>query len=187
MLLVSGAAVAQEPKTMQRSLTDEQLRKMDKDKFHPPSGATFRISLATGNQFYTVLLAEGTKFVQESYTHNQLPLLEAIVETAKAFSLTEENIGVVKPQITRFSDAQLPSFSVDVAKSGKQSHFYITMRNRNGILTIDAGTIRRDKPEDPDVKVLFNDIVEQIKNVKAQQPDSGNSDSPSQVQTRPPQ
>ena len=188
LLFVSAASLAQESKKMQRSLSDEQLLKMDKDKFHPPSGATFNLSLATGNQFYTALLAEGSKFVQEYYTHNQIPLLKAIVDAANAFSLTEENVGVVKPQTTRFSDEQLPSFIVDVAKSGKQSHFYITMKNRNAILTIDAGTIRRDKPKDRDVNALFLTIVEQLKNINGQVPDTGsNGDNPAQVQTRPPQ
>src|SRR5215813_7690067 len=90
-----------------------------------------------------------------------------MVETAKTNGLTGKNVGVVRPQTTRFSDDQLPSFLVDVAKTGKQSHFYITMKNRNGILTIDAGAIRRDKPDDPEIKPLFLSIVEQIKNAKA--------------------
>src|SRR5262249_53375604 len=85
-LSVSAAVPAQDTKPVSRPLTEAQLREMNKGKFHPPSGAGFSLSLATGNQFYTVLLTDGGKFVQESYTHNQLPLLEAIVETAKAYS-----------------------------------------------------------------------------------------------------
>src|SRR5689334_5576034 len=166
---VSAAVLAQDAKPVSRPLTEEQLSEMNKGKFHPPSGASFNLSLATGNQFFTALLSDGGKFVQESYTHNQLPVLEAIVETAKAFSMTEESVGVAKPITTRFSDDQLPSFTVDVVKTGKQSRFYITMKNRNGILTVDAGAIRRDKPDDPEITPLFLSILEQVKNAKAQQ------------------
>jgi hypothetical protein len=188
LFVVSAAVQAQNAKPVSRPLTEEQLREMNKGKFHPPSGASFSLSLATGNQFYTALLSDGGKFVQESYTHNQLPLLEAIVETAKAFGLTEENVGVVKPITTRFSDEQLPSFMIDVAKTGKQSRFYITMKNRSGILTVDAGAIRRDKPDDPEIKPLFLSILEQVKNAKAQQQQlPGAVDNPAQMQTRPPQ
>ncbi len=186
LLLCSVVSLAQEQKPRQAPLTEKQLQEMNKGKIHPPSGASFQISLASGNQFYTVLLADGGRYIQEPFTHNQLPVLEAIVEAAREFSLTEEKAGVVQPIVTRFSDEQLPSFSIDVAKTGKQSRYYITMKTRSGILTVDGGSIRRDKPNDDEVKLLFHSIAEQIKSVKAQQPAVG-SDNPAQIQLRPPQ
>ncbi len=166
-LFLSNTLDAQEKKGPPKPYTPEELQKMDKGKIRPPKGATFQItSIETVKGVHLALLAdEHGRTMEEFFQTDKLPILEAIVSEAKSFGLTEESVGGTKPVTTRFSDKQVPNFVVDVSKVAKQTRFYVTMQNRTGKITADAGTIKRG---DPDATALLYVILTKIQTAKSQ-------------------
>ena len=167
-LFFSNALLAQEKKAQPKPFTPEELQKMDEGKRRPPKGPTFQISPienVKGN--VSVLLADGPQTLEDFFQFDKLPILEAIVSEAKRFGLNEESVGGAKPLTTRFSDKQVPNFIVDVSKIAKQTHFYVTMQNQIGKLTIDAGVIKRG---DPDASALLYEMLTKIQKAKSENP-----------------
>jgi hypothetical protein len=148
-LFISNTLLAQGKKPAPRPLTDEELQKLDKGKRKPPTAASaFQITpIPAMKETCLALLVDGeNRTLEEFILFEKLPILEGIITEAKKFGLTEESVGTSKPVTTRFSDKQFPQFVVDVAKQGKQTHYYVTMQNRVGKITLDAGVIKRDDP-----------------------------------------
>lgn len=166
-LSVSSTTFAQEKKTPPKPFTPEELQKMDKGKRRPPKGPTFQITpIEQVKGMYLALLADDQgRTLEEFFLFEKLPILEAIVLEAKNFGLTEEAVGGAKPLTTRFSDRQVPNFMVDVSKVAKQTHFYVTMLNQRGKITVDAGAIKRG---DPEATAMLYDILTKIQAAKSQ-------------------
>jgi hypothetical protein len=166
-LCFSCTMFAQEKKTSPKPLTPEELQKMDKGKRQPPKGPTFQITpIEQVKGMYLALIADDQgRTLEEFFLFEKLPVLEAIVSEAKKFGLTEESVGGAKPLTTRFSDKQLPNFLVDVSKVAKRTHFYVTMLNQKGKITVDAGEIKRG---DPEATAMLYDILTKIQAAKSQ-------------------
>lgn len=168
-LLLSGSLSAQEKKAAPKPLTPEELQKMDKGKRRPPTGASFQITpIESVKGVCLALLVDGEgRTLEELFQFDKLPVMEAIVAEAKKFGLTEEAVGNGKAITTRFSDKQVSNFVVDVSKLGKQTHFYVTVQNQHGKITLDAGTIKRG---DPEATAFLYDILAKIQAAKNPNP-----------------
>jgi hypothetical protein len=164
-LFFANAIFAQQSKPVSKPLTPEDLRKMDKGKMRPPHGAVFEITYIEGVKgMCDAVLADGNgQTLDEFFLYEKLPLLVAIISEAKKFGLTEEAVGTNKALTTRFSDKQVPNFIVDVSKTGKQTHFYLTVKNQTQSITLDAGKIKRGDPEE---KIFLDEILTKIQAVK---------------------
>ncbi|MBI3651244.1 MAG: hypothetical protein HY231_09390 [Acidobacteria bacterium] len=172
MLMVPNALFALQYKAPQakpqaKPLTPEELRKLDKGKARPPHGSAFQIdAVPMSKGMYAALITDDQgRLIQEFFTHDKLPNLEAIVAEAKKFGATEEAVGGAKPMTTRFADKQVSNFLVDVAKFGKQTTFYITVTSQTGKLTIEAGSFKRG---DPDAKPMLWDLLTHLQTLRAQ-------------------
>ena len=122
------------------------MRKLEKTRMRPPSGASFYLAPIEGGpgRFSMLLTDSSQAFVEDSYTLRQLAVIEGVMVEAQKFAHTAEAAGTTTPIITRFSDKQEPSFMVDVQKMGEQSRFYVTIKSISGRkLTVDTGAIKR--------------------------------------------
>jgi hypothetical protein len=153
-----------EQKTRDKPLSRKELIKLDREAPRPPSGKGFFVARAATS--FTVLLCDDNSRCENGlFTQTQIDSFEAITAEATKFALNEEQVGRVKPIITRFSDKNDPTFLVDVSKVGKQTQFFLTMKSATGRLTLDAGTITRG---DPNAKTLLYDMIARVAAVKAE-------------------
>jgi hypothetical protein len=169
-LFMSGMLFAQGKKPVQKPLTEAEIMKQEKTKTKPPKpGTAFQIRPVESmkEMCHALLVDEENRTFEEFIIFEKIPILEAIVTEAKKFGLTEEAVGAAKPVTTRFSDKQYPNFVVDVAKKGKQTHFYVTMQNRQGKITLDAGVIQRD---DPNATAFLYEILTKIQSATVPNP-----------------
>jgi hypothetical protein len=168
LLAICVSAFAQKPKTQPPPLSEAEIRKLEKTRMRPPSGASFYLGPIEGAQprFSMLLTDSNQAFVEESYTVRQLAIIEAVLIEAKKFAHTAEAVGTTTPIITRFSDKQEPSFMVDVQKMGDQSRFYITIKSISGKkLTVDTGAIKRG---DKEATGLFFTVLERVQSARAE-------------------
>jgi hypothetical protein len=165
-LLFSNTLLARQEKTPQKTFTDAELRKMDKGKMRPPHGTTFQLNAMELNKgMYLAFLAdENNRTMQEFFLYDKLAILEAVVSEAKKFGPTEESVGGSKPLTTRFMDKQVPNFIIDVAKLGKTTSYYLTLKGQTGSLTVSAGSFKRGDPETP--RLMIDDILERVQAAK---------------------
>jgi hypothetical protein len=168
-LLFANQLAAQNKKPPQKTFTPEELQKMDQGKRRPLKGTSFQITpIESVKGVCLALLVDGEgRTLEEFIQFDKLPILEAVVTEAKQFGLTEESVGNGKAITTRFSDKQMANFVVDVSKLGKQTHFYVTMQNQQGKITLDAGTIKRG---DPEATAFLYDILSKIQAAKNPNP-----------------
>jgi hypothetical protein len=170
-LFVAPTLLAQGKKPAPRQPTPEEVEKAEKTRKRPPTASipAFQIRPVDGlKEMCLALLVDGQGGkLEEFIIFEKIPILEAIVSEAKKFGLTEESTGAAKAVTTRFSDKQYPNFVVDVSKLGKQTHFYVTMQNRQGKLTVDAGTIKRD---DPNATAFLYDMLTRIQSATVPNP-----------------
>jgi hypothetical protein len=152
----------QQKKVTPKPLTDAELEKLAATKSKPPSGASFFMAPIVdqpGN--FTVLVTDDNGInATDQISTRELPVLEAILDAAKAFALTNEAVGQKQPETTRFSDDQLPRYTVDVAKVGNRSQFILKFNGLMGKVTLDAGSIKRT---DREPNVMFHDILNIVK------------------------
>ena len=170
LLFLSGTAFAQKDTKAPppKPISDEELRKLEKTRVRPPSGAMFYLGPVEGapGRFSMLLTDDAQSFVEESYLGNQLALIEAVMVEAKKFAQNEESVGRSKGITTRFFDKQEPTFMVDVEKAGNISRFYVTIKNVAGKkLTVYTGAIKRGEPEG---KLLFNTMLERIQAARSE-------------------
>src|ERR1044072_2301825 len=146
----------------QKPLTEAELQKLAATKSKPPTGASFYMAPIVdqpGN--YTVLVTDDNgRNASDQISTRELPVLEAILDAAKAFALNNESVGQSKTQTTRFSDDQLPRYVVDVSKVGNKSQFILKLNSLLGRVTLDAGSIKRT---DREPTTMFYDILNIIK------------------------
>lgn len=174
-LFISNTLLAQEKKPITKPVpkppTPEEVAKAEKTRKKPPTAAVpaFQIRpVEDVKQMCLALLVDGQGGrLEEFILFDKIPILEAIVTEAKKFGLTEEATGAAKAVTTRFSDKQYPNFVVDVSKLGKQTHYYVTMQNRQGKITVDAGIIKRD---DPNATAFLYEILTKIQSATVPNP-----------------
>ena len=166
--LLPGNAHGQKLKDEPKPLTPKQIAELEKKALRPPTGASFYIGTETGGapgRFTLLLTDENRRFVTQSYSLNQLGLVEAVIDEANKFAFSPDASGTTRPVTTRFFDKQEPSFIVDVSKVGLRSQFFVTMIALDGTrLTIDAGVIKRDNLE---AKAAFHKMIDKIQAAKA--------------------
>lgn len=172
LLLAIIASAQNKQKSAPKPHTAEALTNLDANaKMKLPAGPNFEVLFAEGTkaQYVVLLHSEDRRFVQNLFHANQLDVMEAIITEAKKFGPTEEAVGGAKPLTTRFSDKQIPEFFVDVAKIGRQTRYYVTLKGSNGTLTVDAGGIKRgdqkNKDEESDT-IFFDKLIERIQTAK---------------------
>lgn len=140
-----------------------------------PAGTTFYIEAVPGPPVqYSILLTDNNnRSVPGTFVRPQIDIFEALLLAAKQFALTEEEAGTVaQPKITRFSDKHEAAFFIDVQKAGVESRFFVTLKSLFGVLTIDAGAIKRvvKKGEKEDPEPLFYKIITRVQQAKAANP-----------------
>jgi hypothetical protein len=167
-LIASVVEGQQKQKPQRTELTPKQLAELEKKGRKPPTGATFYIDNESGGapgRFSLLLTDENRQFATQSYSLDQLNLVQAVIDEAHKFAYTAEGSGNKKPVTTRFFDKQEPSFVVDVSKLGAKSQFYVTLVAIDGTsVTIDAGVVNRD---DRGSKTVFHTIIEKIEAARA--------------------
>jgi hypothetical protein len=182
-LLVSLTAAAcpvfaQDKRTKPRGPAEMPMQKqleLHKTAKKLPSGTTFYIEAVAGPPLqYSILLTDNNnRSVPGTFVRPQIDIFEDLLLAAKQFALTEEEAGTVsQPKTTRFSDKHETAFLIDVQKAGVESRFFVTLKSLFGVLTIDAGAIKRvskkgDK-EEPDP--LFYQIITRVQQAKATTP-----------------
>lgn len=154
-------------KTPPRQYSEEELNKLHKEarlKIQP-SGRNFYIQPVENNPgFYSLLISDQDgRIITGQYRQAQLEIFEAIMTEAEKFAILAQDAGTSTPIVTRFFDKQEPSFFVDVAKQGNESHFFVTVKSLTDQLTVDTGRIKRSAPK---TKVFFHEILAQIKAIK---------------------
>lgn len=137
----------------------------DPKTFKDKRGPDFSVSaVADSPILFTITLSDRTNggSVTSMYNRNQLALIQAILRESTDFARTEEAVGARRPQTTRFFNEEERSFFVDVSKLGKASQFFVSMKSRNGYITVDCGTIRRGaaSAERPFVETILAKIIE---------------------------
>lgn len=140
-----------------------------------PSGTSFYIEAVAGPPVqYSILVTDNNnRSVPGSFVRPQIDIFEALLLAAKDFALTEEEAGTVsQPKITRFVDKHESAFLIDVQKAGNESHFFVTLKTLFGVLTIDAGAIKRvsKKGDEEAPEPLFYKIITRVQEAKATNP-----------------
>jgi hypothetical protein len=151
-----------------KPLSEAEMRKLEKTRMRPPTGASFYLAPVEGGpgRFSMLLTDSGQSYVEESYTLRQLEVIEMVLIEARKFADTAEAVGTTTPIITRFFDKQEPSFIVDVQKMGEQSRFFVTIKSISGRkLTVDTGAMKRGEQ---DAKGLFFTIMERVQTMRAE-------------------
>lgn len=161
-LLTTILSAQEKEKKKSKTLSEKQLLELDrKAAMKVPSGAGFYISpIAEIPGRYSLVLSDSDgRHVSDSFAESQVVVLEAIMEEARKFALTDESAGTKKPVITRFYDKREPSFIVDVAKLRTYSQFFLTIKSLTTHLTVDAGTFKRG---DEKAEVFFYKILSKV-------------------------
>jgi beta-galactosidase GanA len=116
------------------------------------------------NNFSILLSDADNRTVADSFSLSQIDIFEAVMIEAEKFAKTNEAAGAADaPKVTRFVDKKEPSLIVDVAKTGIESRFYVTLNCLTGHITVDAGAIKRDGKEHD---ALFYSMLSRIQALK---------------------
>jgi hypothetical protein len=142
-----------------------------------PGGTTFYIEAVAGPPIqYSILVTDNNgRSVPGTYVRPQIDIFDALLSAAKEFALTAEEAGTAsQPKVTRFIDKHETAFFIDVQKAGNVSHFFVTIKSLFGVLTIDAGAIKRvSKPgEKEEPEPLFYKIMTRVQQALAANPTS---------------
>ena len=140
-----------------------------------PGGTSFYIEAVAGPPVqYSILVTDNNnRSVPGTFVRPQIDIFEALLLAAKEFALTEEEAGTKsQPKVTRFSDKHESAFLIDVQKAGVESRFFVTIKTLFGVLTIDAGAIKRvsKKGEEEAPEPLFYQIITRVQEAKAANP-----------------
>ena len=161
-----GASSQQKKAPPQKPLTEAELREIAATKTKPPSGASFYMApiIEQPGNFTVLVTDEEGRSASDQISTRELPVLEAILETAKKFAASNEAVGQTRAQTTRFSDQQLPRYFVDVSKVGNQSRFQLRLDGLMGKVTLNAGAIKRT---DREATSMLYDILDIVKKALA--------------------
>lgn len=151
-------------KPTSRNLETGSGPKADPKTFKDRGGPDFTVSAVTGSPIlFTLTLSDKAGgSITSMYNRDQLALIKAIIAESQKFAQTDEAVGMVKAQITRFFNEAEPTFFVDVSKKAKTSQYFVTMKSRAGHITVDCGTIKRHaaSQEPPFVEQILARISE---------------------------
>ena len=143
-----GSAGQTKKQTPDPGVTQKRMMEMHEKGMKPPTGQSFFIDPVGENQArFSVLFNDvDNRTVADTFMRSQIEIFEALMVEAKKFAETNEAVGTkAAPKTTRFVDKNEKAFIIDVTKAGEESHFYLTMRCMNGVITLDAGVIPRNK------------------------------------------
>lgn len=163
-IAVASTALGQKPAKpdVSSEVSAKRIREMEKHGMRPPSGPSFFIGPVEGSPLFSVLLSDGAgKSVSGSFNLHQIEILEAVVQAAKDFSLSEEAAGAKSPITTRLMDQHEWSFFVDVTKAGNKSTLYLSLISPSGRLTAPVGEITRGSKKEQ--SPLLFDILSRLK------------------------
>jgi hypothetical protein len=144
-----------------RQSTATAPRKADRGPIKSPSGETFSLSPSLESPTnFNVLISDGDeRVISEEFSLEKLQLIREILSEAKSFAFTDEAVGKNDPITMRFSSDRVRGFVVDVSKLENQSHFYITLKTQGGLITVDAGAVRRNEKKN---EGFFFDILSRV-------------------------
>lgn len=136
-------------------------RKVDQGPIKSSLGETFAISpsLESPTNFNVVISDGDERVISGEFSLEKLQMIREIMNEAKTFAFSEEAVGKGEPITTRFSSARARGFVVDVSKLDNQSQFYITLKTPSGLITVDAGAIRRNEKKG---EGFFFDILARV-------------------------
>ena len=139
-------------------------RKADKGPIKSPMGETFSLSpsLESPTNFNLIISDGDERVISGEFSLEKVQLIREIMNEAKTFAFNEEAVGGSDPVTTRFSSDQVRGFVVDVSKFEKQSHFYVTLKTQGGLITVDAGAIRRNEKKG---EGFFFDILSRVESL----------------------
>jgi hypothetical protein len=158
------------PKPAPKQLSEEELYKRHLKGVKPPTGLSFYIApiKETPGKFSLLLSSEAREFIAEIFRLEQLAVFEAIALEARKFAENSEAVGLKKAIVTRFFDKNEPGFVVDVAKVGRVSRFYVTLKGLTQQMTVEAGEITRGET-DREIKPFFFDIISRLEATRSGQ------------------
>jgi hypothetical protein len=139
-------------------------RKTHKGPIKSPMGETFSVSpsLESPTNFNVILSDGEERVVSGEFSLEKMGLVREILNEAKSFAFSEEAVGNSEALTTRFSSEAVRGFVVDVSKFEDQSHFYITLKTASGLITVDAGAIRRAEKKG---EGFFFDVLSHIESL----------------------
>lgn len=163
--VASANQEAKDDKASTRNVDSGAGPRADPKTFKDKRGPDFTISAVTGSPIlFTITLSDRLTggSVTSMFNRDQLAMIRAILTESRSFALTEEGVGAKRPRITRFFNEDEPGFFVDVSKLGKATQYFVTMKSRNGYITVDCGTLRRgtESAEPPFVDTILARIIE---------------------------
>lgn len=126
-----------------------------------PSGETFRLtrSLESQSVFDLIIAGDEERVVSRQFSLKELQLIRDIMDEARRFAFSDEAVGKSEPLTTRLSSDEMQGFAIDVIKFEAQSQFYITLAAQGGLITVDAGAVRRDEKKE---EGFFFDLLSRI-------------------------
>ena len=127
-------------------------------------GETFSISpsLESPTNFNVIISDGDERVISGEFSVEKLQLIREIMNEAKTFAFNEEAVGKSDPITMRFSSDRVRGFVVDVSKLENQSHFYVTLKTQGGLITVDAGAIRRNEKKG---EGFFFDILSRVESL----------------------
>lgn len=162
-LAIPVASSGQDIKLVQaaRQSSATASRKADKGPIKSPLGETFSISpsLESPANFNLIISDGEERVISGEFSVEKLQIIREILNEAKTFAFSEEAVGKGDPLTTRFSSDQVRGFVVDVSKLENQSQFYITLKTQSGLITVEAGAIRRNEKKG---EGFFFDILSRV-------------------------
>ncbi len=163
LLTIQTASSGQQAKLVQsaKPSSTTATRKADKGPIKSPLGETFSISpsLESPTNFNVIISDGDERVISGEFTIEKVQFIREIMNEAKTFAFSEEAVGKGEPLTTRFSSDGVRGFVVDVSKLENQSHFYVTLKTQSGMITIDAGGIRRNEKKG---EGFFFDILSRV-------------------------
>jgi hypothetical protein len=162
-LSIPTASSGQQAKLVQsaKQSSATATRKADKGPIKSPMGETFSItpSLESPTNFSVIISDGEEQVISGEFSVEKLRIILEIMNEAKTFAFSEEAVGKGEALTMRFSNDQVRGFVVDVSKLENQSHFYVTLKTQGGLITVDAGTIRRNEKK---AEGFFFDILSRV-------------------------
>ena len=94
-------------------------------------------------QFDLLISDGGERVISGTFTQAQMEVFRQVMNEARKFALTEEEVGKPAAKTTRIASSSQPSLIVDVSKTSDQSQLFITFTTEAGHITVEAGRVQR--------------------------------------------
>jgi len=98
---------------------------------------------AAADQFDLLISDGDERVIAGTFSKTQMEVFRQVLNEARKFALTEEEVGKGTAKTTRIASSSQPSLIVDVSKTSEQSELFITFTTEAGHITINAGRVQR--------------------------------------------